>query len=243
MHCTGNCLCNNFRSDELEIMENLVNCPWAPLGQLPVHYRETNLCTWVVQPANTWSNIGYLIAAYYIYRQKDWKPTAKWFAFVVLCLFIGSTFYHLSGTFIGRDIDVGAMLLLSSFTLSQSLSRSYKFSAKTTFFLSVGMFAFSLPSLRGWGFGGGITFLAQILGSVLLELIYSRKNPPSEAIKKSLLISVGLFLFALVLNLLDMNRIYCLPENNIVTLHAIWHLICAYSIYLAVKYYCHQEPA
>ncbi len=228
-------------------MEQLTNCPWAPLGQLPVHYCETNLCAWVVQPANTWSNIGYLIAAYYIYRQTEWKPVRKQFAFASLALFIGSTFYHLSGTFIGRDVDVGAMLLLSSLILIQTFSRTvgkrFEFSPIQIFWMTIGLFGLSLPSLRGYGMGGGAMFVFQIFISALLELMYSRQNPASPAVKKSLLVSLGLFAFALVLNLLDMKRIYCLPENNIITLHAIWHLMCAYSIFLGVKYYCHQESA
>src|SRR4051812_3978212 len=122
----------------------LTNCPWAPLGQLPVHYCETNLCAWVVQPANTWSNIGYLIAAIMIYRQKNWSPVRLWVAVIVFILFLGSTFYHLSGTYIGRDIDVGGMLLLSAFVLGQTLSRSFKIPQRTTFFLTLGIFLLSL---------------------------------------------------------------------------------------------------
>jgi hypothetical protein len=221
---------------------DLTNCPWAPLGQIPVHYCETNLCTWVVQPANTWSNIGYLIASILIFRQKSWSPIRTWIALVVLFLFLGSTFYHMSGTYIGRDFDVGGMLLLSAFVLGQTLSRSYNIAPKKTFFLTVGIFLISVPTLHGWIIpGGGAMFVLQIVLTSLLELIYSRKNPVSASVIKSLALAVGLFFFALILNLLDMNRIYCLPDNNVVTLHAIWHLICAYSIYLGAKYYCHMD--
>jgi hypothetical protein len=202
----------------------------------------------VVQPANTWSNIGYLIAAIVIFRQKNWSPIRAWIAFVVLFLFFGSTFYHMSGTYIGKDVDIAGMLLLSSFVLGQTLARTFSLSSKKTFFLTIVIFVLSLPSVSqpivgtvvG---GGGIMFVLQIVITTVLELIYTKKNPISPEIKKSLLLAVSLFFFALILNLLDMNRIYCLPENNVVTLHAIWHLICAYSIYLGAKYYCHQEPA
>lgn len=226
-------------------MDQLTNCPWAPWGQLPVHYCETNLCAWVVQPANTWSNIGYLIAAFYIYRQTEWKPVRKQFAFASLFLFAGSSFYHLSGTFIGRDIDVGAMLLLSSLVLMQTFSRTvgkrFEFSALQIFWMTIGLFGLSLPSLRGFGPGGGVMFVAQIFVAALLELVYYKKNHSSREVKKSFLVAIALFAVAMVLNLLDMTRTFCLPENNIITLHAIWHLMCAYSIFLGVKYFCHPE--
>ncbi|MCC2677593.1 MAG: hypothetical protein K0R29_169 [Pseudobdellovibrio sp.] len=214
-------------------------CPWASVGQMPVYFCETNLCAWVEQPANTWSNIGYLISAILIFRQTSWRPQRLWFAWIVFILFIGSTFFHMSATVIGRDMDLAGMLLLSSYSLSFTLTRSYKFSTKQMYSIFALLFLTSVPFIHPQL--GGTVFLIQFLVAAALEFIYSSKHPPAPMIKKSLVMAFGLFLFALFLNILDMNLIYCLPKNNVITLHAIWHLICAYCIYLLVKYYCHPD--
>ncbi len=88
---------------------------------------------------------------------------------------------------------------------------------------------------------GGRIFLIQVISTALAEWAYAHKRKIPAHLKKSLLISFFTFLFALALNITDMKRYYCLPENNVITLHAIWHLLCAYSIYLVVKYYCYQD--
>lgn len=215
------------------------SCPWSSVGQLQTHFCETNLCAWVEQPANTWSNIGYLISAILIFRNKGWKPERNWFSVIVFILFVGSTFFHMSATIIGRDMDLVGMLLLSSYSLSLTLTRSYKFKPIQMYSIFAALFLTSLPFIHPRL--GGTVFLIQFLVTVLLEFIYSSKFPPPPKIKKSLAVALGLFFFALFLNILDMNAIYCLPKNNFITLHAIWHLICAYCIYLLVRYYCYKD--
>ena len=45
---------------------------------------------------------------------KNQYLSAVRFFIISFCLFIGSTLYHMTGTYWGRDLDVGAMLVLSS---------------------------------------------------------------------------------------------------------------------------------
>jgi hypothetical protein len=215
------------------------SCPWNSFTQFPANFCEINLCAWIVQPANTWSNISYQIAAIFIFLQKDWRAERYRFSFIVFCLFIGSTAFHMTSTVVGREMDVGAMLMLSSFSLSYTLSRSYKHKLNTTVIMSFVLFMVSIPAIPKNM--GSILFLIQFLITAMLEFIYARKNPPPKAVRKSLLISFCLFMFALFLNIMDMNKINCIPPNPFISLHAIWHLICGYCIFLLVEYYCYQE--
>lgn len=215
---------------------DLANCPWPAATQLPQHYCEENLCAWVVQPINTWSNLGYLVVAFFILTQKNWNQDRYWFAFLSLLLFAGSTLYHMTGTYWGRDLDVGAMLLLSGFVLCLTLTRHLNLSRKYLTILVPVVASSSVLSIgTGWG---GRVFVIQVLATALAEWNYAHKVKLPRELKKNLLHSLLLFLFALVLNILDMKRIYCLPKNDFINLHAIWHLLCAYCIFLIVKYYC-----
>jgi hypothetical protein len=217
------------------------SCPWDSMTQFPAHFCETNLCAWIVQPANTWSDISYLIAAAFILFRTDWRPERLRFSFIVFCLFIGSTLFHMTSTVIGREMDVGAMLMLSTYSLCFTLSRSFKFHITTTAWMALILFLISIPAIPINM--GSILFLIQFIATILLELLYSRRHPPTAEAKKSLMLSFGIFTIALVINIMDMNKIYCIPDNNILTLHAIWHLLCGFCIYLLVKYYCLQKKA
>ncbi len=226
-------------------MIDMNSCPWGPLtNQLPVHYCESNLCTWVVQPANTWSNISYLIVAIVILRQKNLTADKYWFFIISFCLFIGSTLYHMTGTYWGRDLDVGAMLVLSGFVLSLTLVRFLNLKRHWVWLIAGGSLMLSLPQIgTGLSLGGGTIFVIQCLVASVVEILNFKKHGATVQQKKWLQWALGLFLFALVLNLLDMKRIYCLPDNNVITLHAIWHLICGYCIFLIAKYYSYiNEP-
>lgn len=221
-------------------MIDMNSCPWGPLtNQLPVHYCESNLCSWVVQPANTWSNISYLIVALVILRQKNLTSDKYWFFIISFCLFIGSTLYHMTGTYWGRDLDVGAMLILSAFILSLTFVRFLNLKRYWVWVIAGISLCLTLPRV---GIGnGGLIFVIQCLVAALVEFFHFKKAGATPEQKKWLMKGVGLFLFALVLNILDMKRIYCLPDNNVITLHAIWHLICGYCIYLIAKYYAYDK--
>lgn len=219
------------------------NCPWPASTQLPVHYCEDNLCAFVVQPANTWSNIGYFIVALVLLRQSQLNQNKYWFAFLSLMLFIGSTLYHMTGTYWGRDLDVGAMLMLSGFMLSLTITRFFDLKNIYTLLIAGVVLSFSLPNIgRGTHLSGGTIFVIQCVTCALVEWATARRLQITKEQKSWLLWAFGLFIFALVLNLLDMKRIYCLPANPVITLHAIWHLICAYCIFLISKYYSTTNP-
>ena len=213
-----------------------IQCPWASYGQLPAHYCEPNACAWIVQPINTWSNIGYLIVAFLILREKNWNSNKYWFSFLAAFLFFGSSFYHMTGTYIGHEFDLAAMLLLSSYCLSLSCGRLLKW--KTPAQLGIFAFAFITSAITIDKFYGGDFFVGHLVIMFAMEFLYIRHKKLPANLKKTLGLALGIFIFALGLNLLDMTHTYCLPENNFLTLHAIWHLLCAWCIYLGVRYFC-----
>jgi hypothetical protein len=49
-------------------------CPWDWLRQSPPSFCEETLCGWVKQPANTWSNIGFLVSAALLWRGSTSAP-------------------------------------------------------------------------------------------------------------------------------------------------------------------------
>ena len=216
-----------------------MDCPWSASTQLPPHYCEENLCAYVAQPVNTWSNLGYLLAALVVLSDKKLGPQRFVFAALALALFTGSTLYHMTGTYWGRDLDVGAMLLLSAYVLGLAARRLLQFEKKYLLVIVPAVFVFSAVNIRA-GLGGAL-FVLQVIAAALAEIYTARAQSLSIEMRRNLTRALVLFVFAMILNLTDMNRLYCLPSNSFLTLHAVWHWICAYCLYLIIKYFCLTE--
>lgn len=214
---------------------NNENCFWNTAPEMAARFCEQPLCSVVIQPANTWSNIGYLIAAFFLLRQAQLNQNKYGFSFLSFVLFIGSTMYHMTGTFWGRMLDVGAMLMLSGFMLSLTITRFFKIKNAWALLIGALIFALSAPAMPVGK--GSLVFLIQVLSCAFIEWAMSRRLDISPEIKKLLRRAVGLFLIALVCQRLDYHRVICDPHNHVVNLHAIWHLICAYCIFLIAQYY------
>lgn len=216
-------------------------CPWNQYQPYPyTSFCEPNLCGWVVQPANTWSNISYLIAAIFILTNKNFNVNKYWFAPVVLFLFVGSTAYHMTNTYWGHWLDLAAMLALSGLILCLTIVRYFRIKPLYLFLLVPLVVGSSLPNI-GFGKWGGLTFLSQCIAAAIVEIATFKARDVDKKRRGWILQSLGLFLFALVINIMDMRQIWCIPQNHVITLHAIWHLICGYSIYLVAKFYCYNE--
>lgn len=208
-----------------------MTCFWSEFSPQHYLYCERQLCGWLQQPANTWSNVGYLIAALMMLFAERPKLEKHLFFWSTLALFIGSTFFHMSGTHLGKLMDVGAMLTLSMGICSLSVHRYYQWPRqKSVAFFATGLFL-SLVFLYSFDIGN-IPFTLEIATAVILEIRMIREDK-SVLIPKLLLLACGVQLVAGVFLLLDITKSWCDPDNHIINGHAVWHLLSALAIYLA----------
>lgn len=224
-----------------------VSCPWQQFPQqIDLHpFCEERLCSWIAEPANTWSNIGYLIVAILIFRAdyvtsatKDTsfnKEAQRVFWRATFFLFLGSTFFHMSGTVMGKMADVSAMFLLSVGIFCLSLKRLGSLKDKTTEIIYFSLLGFSLLFLFVFKFGN-IVFASQLIFSCLIEiyLVYKGRSALSG---KNLLGAVAVAATAFLFWNLDVTGIYCDPHNHIINGHGLWHLLTALAIFLLYKAY------
>ncbi len=211
-------------------------CFWDGFEKNISLFCEEQLCAFVTEPANTWTNIGYLVVAVFILRHKEVNnPRIKNLFFAsTFCLFIGSTIFHMTSTYLGKFIDVSTMFFLSMTVLTLSLQRFTGLSErKSNFFYVVGL-GLSLLFLYIMKFGN-ILFLSQIVTATIFEFKLSRtdKTLNMKGVKTSLLFFAAAFIFWI----LDVTKVLCHPGNHILTGHGIWHLLAAVSIYVFFKSY------
>lgn len=214
-------------------------CPWTEFKPDPYPFCEDALCSWVREPANTWTNIGYLIVGLYLWRRRREDDLFLYFSFASLFLAFGSGLFHMTTAFWAKKLDVMAMFLLSSTSILLSLKKRFTLTPKQFFAFFILINLFSYP-LIGRGQAGGIFFLVQILFVVMHEIWVGKKIKQNQ--KNKLLIKlVAVFVASFLLSQLDQKRILCDPQNHILTGHGIWHLGTAYCIYLVTQYFSPKD--
>ena len=212
-------------------------CPWDGFQAATASFCETRLCGWVVEPANTWSNISYFIAAWFVYlgNKQEKRPELYLIAVTAFLVGVGSTLFHASGTRFGEIIDVSAMYLISGLFIVFAVSRIWsigKWQLFVLYFLLAGLSSLSLVLTISNGIW---LFALHLVVATGLEIMYFRRAPVSPDYKylRQLLYAIS---FAYVAWLLDFRKIVCDPDNHILGGHAVWHLANATCLWSYFKY-------
>lgn len=203
----------------------------------------------VLQPANSWSSLGFVIVGFWIMlAPRDPKAEtvftgwfALWFAFTALVIGVGSFLLHATLTLWGQFYDVLGMYLLSGFLVAYAVQRWRGWSNWAALALYAAICAALItvlwiaPETRRWLF-------AIVLGvAIAVELILARPLRPG--------VRVAFFGYGLIANavafgiwILDNTRTVCAPDS-LVQGHAIWHLLGAAALYFNYLYYRSERPA
>jgi hypothetical protein len=220
-------------------------CPWTPVrewGDYPnVKWCEETLCSWVAEPANTWSNLAFLAAAgvLYVLAREEKSRILRFFAPAAAVVGLSSGVYHASVTFLLQVFDFFGMYCFLGLLLMVNAVRA-GWVAPSRFF--------------GWFWGGvagltGLTVavakaglpvqgivLAMILGLVATEWAATRAEPGPVAhgwFGAALLTLCG----SAALSAMDVSRTWCEPTNHWVQGHAVWHLLNGVAMCLAYVFY------
>jgi hypothetical protein len=224
--------------------------------------RGTNFCEaardWAVrQPANTLSNLGFVVAGLLIAWHASTRPDigvtlsrrrhlATAMACVVVLLGPGSAAMHATQSALGGRLDLLSMYLIASF-------------------------AAAYAAMRWWRGGTALFLLVFAVGVVVCELVGSSdlrvpvvRHPGNAVFGLLLIAATGLEVLILLRRRTVARRAYayaslasilvafavwnatqtwlCDPYSPIQG-HAIWHLLCAASAYLLYRYYATEATS
>lgn len=207
----------------------MANCPWSFLTPQHYNFCETQVCGWVNQPANTISNLGYLIVGLWILKTKDSEKVLRlFFSFSLFALFLASTIFHGTGSHLGKMLDVSAMFVISMGILTISLNRYFGWSRKKQgLFFGSGLMA-SLVFLFTFKFGH-VLFLTEIAFATLFEILAhsAGKHSLDRQQFSYSLVSLGI---GMGVWWLDAQKILCWPDQHYFSGHGLWHILTALSI-------------
>lgn len=219
-------------------------CPWYELSEMAkpnVKWCEATQCGWITEPANTWSNLAFIISGliiWYLARKKNQKSLTligQVGVFVGACSFV----YHMSYTMVLQVFDFVAMYAFVGVLLLFNLRRLEKISREK-----------QLPFFFGLVIGCTALFMAfyalkipmQIIVAVLVVAFIvsefmARKKLPTKPNSKNFIFAFLSLGVALTFTLLDVTRTWCNPDDHIFQGHAIWHVFNALTIFFIYKYF------
>ena len=213
-------------------------CPWIEFEPSTLQWCEAQVCGWIREPANTWSNLAYIIAGLWIlihYKTPNTKHIRLFGAYAVLLGFT-SGFYHASGTFVAEVADFATMFLFSSYYFAANCARIWNWSYNKFRVFALGLLVSSVILLILFRKIGIELFALQFGGSIILELyIFAKRRPRA----KYLGFFGNLTCFGLAYGIwwLDVLKIVCSPDTHWISGHAVWHLLNGVGIAFVAHFY------
>lgn len=226
-------------------------------AQPPYCYCETVGAGPIGQPANTWSDLGFAVAAVYIawrggrrfdpgsahpFRRRLSTPLL--YSQVILFMGPGSMFFHGAMTEWGGRLDGLSMYLFILFVIAWQVARTWEW-GQTGFLRCYALLVAIFAAERVLGGGSTLAiFGAMVTCAALLEILIAlprerlvlRRRRERRLDRRPLGAALALFALSMgIWALSDSGRPFCDPESWIQG-HAIWHLLSAGTVTAIYRY-------
>jgi hypothetical protein len=214
-------------------------CPWhdlaAALGAPNVKWCEETICHWISEPANTMSNVAYLVVAFLLFHQSRSQRQPSHLAFMIGLMGLLSGVYHASNVSITQLADFIGMFIVLGFLIGGNIQILWpRLGFRLRWFTLTVVLVLTPLSILMYVLHWPAQVLIMILGGLLavLEIYAYRKLKISGG---DLLWACGFGLLAAVATFIDHRRVFCFPGNHILQGHALWHICSASAIFFLAK--------
>lgn len=215
-----------------------MRCPWDSFRQSELVFCEASRCAWIKEPANTWSNLGYLAAALYMLvvlgRRTD-RPILRVLAVVAIVTGLGSAFYHASGIRSAMLADYAGMFLGTAALTALNVRRWLGWRDPAAWAILVATTAALLGFIAIFPGSERMVFMvAMPCCAIELRLFFRDRASISYRYYGLAWLSV---IVGTVFWALDLARVWCRPDDHLINGHALWHLATAASLVMYFRYY------
>jgi hypothetical protein len=223
--------------------------------------RGANFCEaardgWVRQPANTWSNLGFVVAGLLVAWRAgrrdllgDVLPRhagiAPAYGCVVVLLGPASAAMHATQSELGGQLDLLSMYLVASFAAAYALMRRagqgrlffwQVFSLAVAGCEVVGLAGDDVPVVT---YAGNLAFAALLLTAVVVEVGLWRRADGTRTDLRWGCAALGTILVAFAIWNVT-KSLWCDP-HSLLQGHAAWHLLDAASAYLLLRFWASER--
>jgi hypothetical protein len=221
-------------------------CPWYEItektGAPNIKWCEETLCQWISEPANTWSNIGYLIAALLVanlaYKNKH-NSNLKQFGPIIFFMGAMSLFYHLSNFYGSQILDFLGMFLFVGWSIGMNLIRLGKLKSNQLTWFNLGLASVYTVMMHTM-YVSEIKF--QVIVLISAFIIVATEFMARKVIKIQygwFIATIGFLVVAFCFSVSDGSRFWCHPTEHgwFSQGHALWHWVAAIGMVTIYKHY------
>ncbi len=218
------------------------HCPWSELNNMAppnINWCEENLCSWVVNPANTWSNLAFIVVGILFIAITRKQKTMGMFGPATIFVGVSSLLWHASFTFVFQFLDFLAMFAFVALPLILNLRRLELVTTKNqlaVFYSYVGGMSALLLLFYWQDINFQSLILVSIIATVSMELVLYKRGRESIQYKYLLLAVLTLGVGG-GFSASDVSGVFCDPENHVIQGHAIWHILAATSLGFLFLFY------
>ena len=208
----------------------------------------------VKQPANTFSNLGFVIAglaaAWHVSRRGSGTMSATLgtaYAVLVVLLGPGSAAMHASQSVLGGHLDVYSMYLLASFVMAYAAARLLALPAAgfaVLFAASLGVCTvaeFTSADVPVVMTAGNAVFALLLLAGLVMEVVLRTRGSNRLDLRWGFASVATLLVAFAIWNTGKDGGPLCDP-HSLLQPHAVWHLLDALAAWLLFRYYVSERP-
>jgi hypothetical protein len=217
-------------------------CPWDGFETAATHFCEHELCAWIEQPANTWSNLAYVVIGVVVLLRahRDRRMDLAAIGWIAIVLAGGSMFFHGSSTALGEMVDLSMMYLFSTFVIVLNVKRLLGSTARL-WALAIAIFGATIVVLVAYLPAGIPLFVTHVIVAGALEIRIRRVARVEGARYGYLVLLVLFFAVAWTAWWLDILEIVCDPHDHVFQGHAFWHVSNSFCFLWAYEFYASQR--
>ncbi|MBL7714856.1 MAG: ceramidase domain-containing protein [Bdellovibrionales bacterium] len=201
-------------------------CPWSDWARPTLAFCEASLCSWITAPANTVSNLAFVIWGIWVYRdsKKNSAPGDFLRSVGPILMLIGllSGFYHASYTWVGQVGDLGSMFLIAALFVAMNLKRLGWIRSDQVLPVYWATTGVALILLLIFPTLGIFEFALICIFGITLEFGFLRKKQKPNY--RYLTYALLTWAVAQTVWILDITRVWCDPDRHWFQWHAVWHL-------------------
>jgi hypothetical protein len=210
----------------------------------------------VRQPANTFSNVGFVVAGLVIAWHAGGRRNVgaslashRHLATTIACLVVllgpASAAMHATQSAVGGHLDMLSMYLVASFAAGYATMRWWRggigllaaaFVGGVAFCELVGLWHATLPVVM---YSGNAAFGLLLIGAIVLEVRIMRRGE-TRAQRGFAYASLASILIAFAI--WNASKSWLCDPQSLVQGHAIWHILDAVSAYFLYRYYASEGP-
>jgi hypothetical protein len=213
-------------------------CPWYELHRAfppNVKWCEAPRCALIVEPANTWSNLAYILVGAAILASGG--RGGRIFGPAAILMGAASFIYHASDNFLTQWLDFFGMYLYVLLPLLINLVRLgalVRERAVAAYLIGLCALTALTPLCRMAGLPVQGIIATLVLAILATEWRAGRIAAPA---RRMFFLALGLLGAAATCSALDVTRTLCDPHHPFLQGHAIWHVLSALSVYATWRFY------